>query len=279
MSRVEAAVPSPSHRARWARAARTVAVAVAVLAAAPAPAHVGVVNTQLPFAVAGKSYELVLAVPHGCAYTAPGAATPVELDTYKVEVLIPAGFTGVRPIIDGVFGRPVITRDAAGAVTSLTWTKNPALDSEADDQSYRVAVRSTAPNAPFTAVQFGTKQSCKRPGGGEDVVVDWTAYPAADGSLSNQSPTVRIHPARQPGWNKFNLAATNEKHTQADVAALLSGYLADAQIVWVGKGAYSANPNTLAKIRALAVKDATYFELAAKADVMIHAVDDIWVKF
>ena len=28
-------------------------------------AHVGVVNTQIPYAVAGKSYELVLAVPHG----------------------------------------------------------------------------------------------------------------------------------------------------------------------------------------------------------------------
>ena len=70
----------------------------------PATAHVGVVNTQVPYAVAGKSYELVLAVPHGCAYTkADGSAA--EADTYKVEIAIPVGFTGARPIVDGVFGK------------------------------------------------------------------------------------------------------------------------------------------------------------------------------
>ena len=70
-----------------------------------------------------------------------------------------------------------------------------------------------------------------------------------DGSTSNQSPTVKVYPARTPGWNKVNLAAANEKHTQADVKAFLSDFFGDAQVVWVGKGGYSANAATAAKIK------------------------------
>ncbi|MEY4980329.1 MAG: hypothetical protein RLZZ352_2599 [Pseudomonadota bacterium] len=248
-----------------------------------AQAHVGVVNTQTPYAVAGKTYELVLAVPHGCAV--PNTSPAVEADTYKVEVSIPAGFTGVRPIVDGVFGKPVLTKDGSGAVTKITWTKGAAFDSSADDQSYRIGLRSTAPNAPFTTSQFNVIQYCKNPvAGGADLFTDWANY-TSSGVTSNQSPKVKIFPARVPGWNKYNLAATNEKHTQADVTALLTDYFADAQIVWVapgtntGKGAYSVNTNTAAKIKALVAKDATVYELTNKAGVMIHASDDIWVKY
>jgi len=244
-------------------------------------AHVGVVNTQLPYAVAGKSYELVLAVPHGCAYTAAGGAA-AEADTYKVEVTIPAGFTGVRPIIDGVFGRPEVTRDGQNAVTRLVWTKATAYDSAADDQSYRVGLRGTAPNAPFTTIQFNTKQFCKNPLGGEDLVTDWSAYGSP---ASNQSPKVKIFPVRAPGWNQFSLAANNEKHTIADVTALLKDFFGDAQIVWLlpgtntGNGAFSANPTTALKIKTLAEQDPGSYEIIANTTVMIHSTDVIWAKF
>jgi len=244
-------------------------------------AHVGVVNTQLPYAVAGKSYELVLAVPHGCTYTAAGG-TEAHADTYKVEVDIPAGFTGVRPIIDGVFGKPVLTKDASAAVTKVTWTKATALDSEEDDQSYRVALRGTAPSAPFTTIQFSTKQYCKNPAGGADLVVDWANYGTP---ASNQSPKVKVFPARTPGWNKFSVAANNEKHTKEAVTTLLSEFFSEAQIVWLtpgtndGKGAWSANPATVERIKALVASDATHYEIAESTSVMIHASDVIWAKF
>jgi len=243
-------------------------------------AHVGVVNTQLPYAVAGRSYELVLAVPHGCSYTAAGGAE-AHADTYRVEVAIPAGFTGVRPIVDGVFGRPTIAK-TGDVVNTLTWTKGTSYDSTDDDQSYRIGLRGTAPNAPFTTVAFNVKQYCRNPQGGADIVVDWAQYGSP---ASNQSPKVKIYPARTPGWNKFSVAANNEKHTKADVTALMTDFFSDAQIVWLtpgtntGTGAWSANPNTVQKIKTLVGKDTTYYEIAAKDDVMIHASDVIWAKF
>ena len=254
---------------------RIAAVAALLLAATPALAHVGVVNVQTPYAVAGKSYELVLTVPHGCEAVVNGAAA--KFDTYKVEVTIPttpagtALFTGVRPVMDGLFGKvEVVSRDSAGNATKLRWTKSSsAFDSAADDHTYRIALRGTAPTLPFTALQFETTQYCKN-GPSPDLSLTWSGIDA---------PTVKLYPARVPGWNRYNLSADNEKHTQADVQALLTGYFADAQIVWVGKGGYSANTATLDKIRALAAKDSTYFDLAALATVMIHSTDDIWVKY
>lgn len=259
------------------------AASAAALYAPAALAHIGVVNTMTPQAVAGKSYELVLAIPHGCPI--PATSPAVDADTYKVEVSIPAGFTGVRPIIDGVFGKPVLTKDSTGAVTKITWSKPASLDSTADDQSYRIGLRGTAPNAPFTTVQLNVKQYCRNPvAGGGDLFTDWSNY-TSSGVTSNQSPKVKIFPARVPGWNKYNLATTNEKHTPADVAALLTDFFSDAQIVWLspgtntGKGVYSANPNTTTKIQALIAKDPTHYDLSTKASVMIHASDDIWVKY
>lgn len=242
-----------------------------------AQAHVGVVNTQLPYAVAGKSYELVLTVPHGCAD--PLDSTK-ELDTYKVEIITPAAFTAVRPIIDGVFGKPTRVSLDNGVTTTFVWTKAAALDSANDDQSYRIGLRGTvAATSEFTKLTFNTKQYCKNKAGSDDIVRDWTNYAAADGTISNQSPTVKVYPPRTLGWNKFNLASTNEKHTQADVKVFLTDFFADAQIVWVGKGAYSANVDTTTKIKTLASQDSAYSELIANASIMLHAGDDIWVKY
>jgi hypothetical protein len=244
-------------------------------------AHVGVVNTQWSYAVAGKSYELVLTIPHGCSFTT-AEGLPSEADTYKVEIAIPAGFTGVRPIVDGVFGRPAIVRDPQGVVTKLTWTKALAYDSPSDDQSYRIAVRGTVPNAPFTVLQFNTKQFCKNPTGGDDFLMDWSAYGTP---ASNQSPKVKIFPARSPGWNRYSLPSTGERHTPEAVSALLIDFFSDAQIVWLmpgsnsGSGAWSANTATLERIKALASKDLSTYEIVSNPMVMIHASDSLWVKF
>lgn len=243
-----------------------------------ASAHIGVVNIAPPFAIATKTYQLILAIPHGCETTVNGTAT--TLDTYKFEVAIPAGFTGVRPIIDSVFGRPVITKDGTGAVTNLVWTKTPALNNTTDDQSYRIAIQGVPPNAPFTTIQFNAKQYCKNPvDGGADIVTDWANFPGTGGTTSNQSPKVKVYPLRAPGWNKYNLAAGNEKNTAADVVGFMTDFFSDAQIVWVGKAAFSANPITATKIKALAAKDATYFDLSTKTDATIKATDDIMVKY
>lgn len=143
-----------------------------------ANAHVGVVNTQLPYAIAGKSFELVLTVPHGC--TNPLDSTK-ELDTYKVEVTTPATFSSARPIIDGVFGQPTHTSTDSGITTTFLWTKPATLDSASDDQSYRVGLRGTvAATTAFTKLTFNTKQYCKNPSGGDDVVRDWSNYVATD---------------------------------------------------------------------------------------------------
>lgn len=264
------------------RTSRSLVAVAAISTLLPfASAHVGVVNTQIPYAVAGKSYELVLTVPHGCAYTkADGSAA--EADTYKIEIAIPAGFTGVRPVTEAVFGRPAFERDSSGAVTKLTFTKGATFDSTADDQVHRLGVRGTAPNAPFTTLQFNTKQFCKNPAGGADLVTDWSAYGSPP---SNQSPKVKIFPARSPGWNKFQLAAPNEKHTLADVQALMTDFFADAQIVWLDtgsgspRGIYSANPVVATKIKALASSDPMTYELTTKTTAMIHAADVLWVKY
>lgn len=243
-----------------------------------AQAHVGVVNTQLPYAVAGKSYELVLTIPHGC--TDPQDSNK-HLDTYKVHLVTPSAFTSPRPIIDGVFGKPKQTTNSDGSKTTLVWTKDASLNATEDNQSYRVGVRgSIAATAALTKLTFNIKQFCKNPNGGADIIVNWAQYVAADGSVSNQSPTVKVFPAtRQLGWNKFNLSSTNEKHTRADVKTFMSDFFSDAAIVWVGKGAYSANNDTTTKIQNLISTDSSYFELINKSDIMLHSTDDIWVKY
>jgi hypothetical protein len=254
-------------------------MAAAFLAALPtAQAHVGVVNTQLPYAVAGKTYELILAVPHGYELPAAGAAPSVHLDTYKIEVAIPAGFTGVRPIaIDPAFGQPVITKDAAGLVTKLVWTKAATDVSPEDDRSYRIGIRGTLPNAPFTALRFNTKQFFKNPAGGEDLVTDWATYGTP--TPSNQSPTVKIFPARAPGWNKFTITDATAKPAATDAIALIAGYFADAQIVWAGKSAWSSNAETLAKVNSLAAQDPSYANIATSTTFALKSGDVIWAKF
>ena len=252
-----------------------------------AAAHVGVVNTQLPFAREG-SYELVLAVPHGCAVT--GSSPAVEADTYKVEVTTPVAFGSPRAIIDGVFGVPTRTANADGT-TTFVWTKvgngsSNQFDSAglADNQSYRIALRgsfkattSSAEGAKFTTQRFNAKQYCKNPTAGQpDLFTDWSNYSAPG---DNQSPSVKVYPTRVVGWNSYTLPAgvTATLTTAAAVSTFVKAYFGDAQIVWVGKAGYSPNADTTARIQALVAKDSSYSELVNKTS--LSATETLWVKY
>lgn len=269
----------PARRAALA----AVAAGLATLAA-PALAHVGDVNTQLPFA-REATYELVLAIPHGCVIS---AGSSVEADTYKVEVTTPAGFTGPRAIIDGVFGVPTRTENPNGTVT-FVWTKPANFDSAqlADNQSYRIGLRgtfrATTPDAAgtrFTSQPFNARQFCKNPASpndpAADLVVDWANYGSP---ASNQSPVVRVLPTRTPGWNAYTLpsavAATLTSPTA--VAAFVRAYFADAQMVWVGKAGFSPNAATTTRIQALITKDGSYSELINKGS--LSSTETLWVKY
>ena len=236
------------------------------LAATLAHARIGVVNTQSPYAREG-SCELVLTIPHGC----PIAGGSVEADTYKFQVTTPPAFTGPRAIIDGVFGAPARTGNADGS-TTFTWTKignggGDAFDAPglADNQSHRVGLRGS-----FAA----TAASPSDPS--QDLSVDWSTYGSP---ATNESPNVRVLPARAPGWNSHTLPAgvAATPTTPAAVSNFVKAFFADAQIVWVGKAAYSPNADATARIQALVAKDTSYSELVNKAS--LSSTDVLWVKY
>jgi YD repeat-containing protein len=264
------------------------AAGLALLLCAPlAAAHIGVVNTQLPFAREG-TYELVLAVPHGCAV--PGSSPAVETDTYRVEVTTPAAFGSPRAIIDGVFGVPTRSTNADGT-TTFVWTKlgngsSNHFDAvgQADNQSYRIALRgsfrattTSAEGTRFTTQRFNAKQYCKNPAAGQpDLFTDWANYSAAG---DNQSPAVKVYPTRVAGWNAYTLPASVAATlaTPAAVSAFVKAYFGDAQIVWVGKAGYSPNADTTARIQALVAKDSSYSELVNKPS--LSSSETLWVKY
>jgi uncharacterized protein YcnI len=252
-----------------------------------AAAHIGVVNTQLSFAREG-TYELVLAVPHGCAV--PGTSPAVETDTYKVEVTTPVAFGSPRAIVDGVFGVPLRTANPDGT-TTFVWTKlgngsSSHFDAvgQADNQSYRIAVRgsfkattTSEEGARFTTQRFNAKQYCKNPAAGQpDLFTDWANYSAAG---DNQSPAVKVYPTRLAGWNAYTLPASVAATltTPAAVSTFVKAYFGDAQIAWVGKAGYSPNADTTARIQALVAKDSSYSELVNKSS--LSASETLWVKY
>lgn len=263
---------------------RPLAIALSLLAGVcGVSAHVGVVNSQLSYAREG-SYELFLAVPHGCSYT-PAGGVETDLDVYRLEVTTPVAFTRPRPIVDGVFGIPTLSAQSDGT-TTFVWTKPASLDTPAfaDTMSYRVGIRgsfeSTSPTkagARFTTQRFNTKQFCKHPTPGQpDIVIDWSNYGTP---ASNQSPTVRVFPTRQPGWNSYTLPADVAAglSSPAAVSAFVRSFFADAQIVWLDKAGYSPNTVAMAKIQALIQRDNTYSELLNRASISSN--ETLWVKY
>jgi len=270
------------------------------LVASNASAHVGLSNFTMPigasgqstFAIANSTNEIVFNVPHGCttAESVPAFTGP-NLDTTRIEVTIPAAIVSattvasLRPTMDGLFGAVTVGALDANGNVKLTWTRQSAGAggqnfTASDNHLYKISVRLKLPNltsatdVSIKKYQFPTVQYCS--GGGTEYVMDWGTA---------NSPTLLVFPDKRKGFNKFTLDATT---TAADftaasgtatLAARLKSYFGDAAIVWVGKQGYSANPNTKAKIDALAAKDTTYSELGSKAGASIAPTDTIWVKY
>jgi periplasmic copper chaperone A len=230
---------------------RLVLAAVATLLCTAAEAHISVIPG--PF-FAGTSQELTFNISHGCS----GA------DTFRIEVRIPEGVTSVRPL-NSVFGKAVLSKDANGAVKSIIWTKPAAEVLSGDTHLYRVGLSALLPNAPFTTLYFPTLQSCRAADGTESTV-EWTAttgdhgHGGGTGPTVNPAPAVFLLPERSPGWNKY----TVEQHVH-DLSVFK-----DAQIVWVGKTAYSPNPLVMGLI-----------EKEPDTQVLqeIHPGTEIWVKY
>lgn len=277
-----------------------VLAAAAAFAVTGASAHVGLSNVTTPisasgqstFAIANSTNEILFNVPHGCtsAESLP-AFTGANLDTTRIEVTIPAAIVtattvaSLRPTMDGLFGAVTVGALDTNGNVKLNWTRQSAGAggqnfTASDNHLYKISVRLKVPNVTSATdvsikkYQFPVVQYCSS--GGTEYAMDWGTA---------NSPTILVFPDKRKGFNKFSLDATT---TAADftaatgtatLAARLKSYFGDAAIVWVGKQGYSANPNTKAKIDALAAKDATYSELGAKAGASIAPTDTIWVKY
>lgn len=202
---------------------------------------------------ANTTQEITFGVGHGCA----GA------DTYRVRIEIPADVLSVRPMRSD-FGKVSVEKDTAGTITAVSWQKADADALDADLAYYKLVVRLKVPNKPFTTYFFKAHQTCRAMDGTMSTV-DWSMLPTdpvVDGGATDEpAPALVVLPARQPGWNKFVVA-----QAVADVSTLFS----DAQIVWKGTAAYSANPNTAALITSTA---------GVTALTSLAANDEIWVKY
>ncbi len=215
-----------------------------------ANAHISVASGP---GFANTTQEITFGVGHGCA----GA------DTYRVRVEIPSDVTSVRPMRSD-FGKVSVEKDAAGLITAVSWQKADADALDADLAYYKLVVRLKVPNKPFTTAYFKARQTC-RAADGTLSTVDWSMLPSdpvVDGGAEEPAAALPILPARKPGWNKIVVA-----QAVPDVAALFG----DAQIVWKGSAAYSANPATAELIAATPGVTALTGALAVN--------DEIWVKY
>jgi len=197
-------------------------------------AHVSFVAVN---AYAGKSYIATANIPHGCEDLVGN-----KYDTIKIEISIPAEFTGVRPA-DSAFGMASVEKDLAGNVIKLIWTKSTPELIE-DTNFIQVSFRGTLPNAPLTTLELETTQTCAGA-----TTKTWSGLDV---------PKLNILPARAPGWNKYTAQSTID-------ATMLGNFFKDAVIVWYGNAAYSANPVT----NGLITNKLTDIPLGA----------DFWVKY
>ncbi len=230
-------------------------------------AHVGVANTPL---MSGKTQEIVLSVPHGCSETVNGSS--VAYDTLRVEVDIPTTLTGLRPL-DNVFGNASIVKDDNGAIIKVIWAKDSSNNKGADSHHYNFSLRAKIAAPAFTTVYLPTTQYCMN-ANGDEITAAWTATNSAHGShkvsaadattsaqvTANPAPSFLAYPARVKGWNKYT--APDHLHDMS--------IFNDAEIVWKGEAAYSANPHTVELIKA----DSSATELSE-----IHPDEIFWVKY
>ena len=200
---------------------------------------------------AGKSQVLVFSIGHGCT----GA------DTISLEIMLPEELSSVRAM-PGAFGDLKVNADEDGVVSSVVWSKDDARD--ADELFYQFSLRAKLPDAPFTTLLFPATQVC-RAADGTETTVKWAATAeevaaAKEGEEPEPAPTLVILPARAPGWNKY------EAKDAIDDLSIFD----DAEIVWVGDAAYSANPTTMELIA-----DESDVNVLTK----IKAGAEIWVKY
>jgi uncharacterized protein YcnI len=229
------------------RLTMTLGLAGALLAGV---AHAHPAVTSGP-ATANKTQEVTFGIGHGCE--AGGA----HLDTNSITIEIPAGVTFVRPLTSDV-GRPTVTADGSGNVTSVTWEKAPGDALESDTNYYTLTLHLRTPDQPFTQLAFPTHQTCLA-ADGTPITVDWVALPGAQGE---PAPVLVLLPERLPGWNRYIINGH-----MSDITP----YFQQAQIVWRGNAAYSFNPNTATQI--------TQTPGVTSLTGGLHPGDEIWVKY
>ena len=232
-------------------ASMTAALALAAASLSPgtAAAHVGATTAAV---TANATSEIYFGVGHGCE----------NADTLSITIDIPAGLTGVRGM-PSEFGKVKVNRDAALNVVSVTWEKAVVDLIATDDNFYKLGIRAKLPNAPFTKVFFPVHQVCQK-ADGTKLTAEWVSTLPSEGENGPKpAASVLVLPARKPGWNEYTVPV-------AIATADLEKVFGDAQIVWKGTAAYSANPATAA----LATATAGTTPLTALA-----AGDKIWVKY
>lgn len=231
---------------------RTVAAVLAITGAFLVPgvalAHIAVSSGP---GFANTTQEIAFGVGHGCEGT----------DTYSVKIDIPAGVTSVRPVRSD-FGKVSVEKNAQGDVIAVVWQKADAEVLPSDLSYYKLVIRLKVPNQPFTTLYFPTHQTCKA-SNGTLTTVDWVGTPTTTGGTTapEPAPELRIVPARKAGWNKYTVPAA---------VTDLSLFFGDAQIVWKGTAAYSANVSTAE----LAKTTSGVSELTS-----LQANDEIWVRY
>jgi uncharacterized protein YcnI len=224
-----------------------------LLSAGLAHAHVGA-STPTPYANA--TAETTFAVGHGCE----------GVDTQSVKINIPAGVTSLRVVESYPFTSVTTEKDAAGTVTSVTFSKPQSTVREGDDGFYKLSLRFKLPDKPFTVLYFPTIQTCKKPDGTGPAPTEWIGTTPNEGETGPEpAPALLLLPTRTPGWNKYTLPA-GVTFTKEQLATVFK----DAQIVWAGTKAYSINPNTAAQIAA---------EDGVEALESLAAGTEIWVKY
>ncbi len=227
---------------------RRLFLVVFALISALALGHVSIVSGP---GLANTTQELTLGVGHGCEGN----------DTSMVRTTLPAGVTGVRAMTSD-FGRATVGVDGTGAPTSVTWQRASADLLPVDTNYYKLTLRLKLPNTPFQVLYFPTEQTCVQADGGTltSLWTDTSGLPP-DGGPLEPAPSVVIVPAHKPGWNKLSVPVAVDN---------LGVFFSDAQIVWKGNAAFSANATT----KELIAGTAGVTSLSSLA-----AGDEIWVKY
>lgn len=223
-----------------------------------AAAHIGITTGN---AQAKTTAKVTFAINHGCKIKDTNTP-PVEheLDTLSVQIDIPAGIDGknVRAMPSDFGGKPVVTKDNNGLVTSIKWTRSAADLQATDDLGYyEITLKVGIDDVPFTKIPFVLTQTCKDEND-NDVVVVW------QGTGTEPAPVLNVVPKHESGWNKLTLTA-------AVAAADFGVFFGDAQIVWKGTSAFSKNMAVNALIGMTPGVTLLDSDLAAG--------DEIWVKY